>query len=147
MPGRLMPGRRTLVTALLGASVALNLLLAGIMLWTPAPPPRPRGFDRMLARIDAALPPADRPAFQAVLQADRDQYGTALTTLRASSNEVDRLMRQEPYDSAALTAAMRDWGEAWARFNASFSATLLRGLEQVSPAGRAAVADARRRGP
>ena len=44
-----------------------------------------RGFDRMVTRIEAALPEADRPRFHAVLVADRDRYAGALAAMRAAS--------------------------------------------------------------
>lgn len=139
-----MVQRRTLVLALLGASLALNLALGAMLAW----PARPqRGFERLLARLESVLPAADRAAFHAVVEAERAHYAGALATLRSAGAEVDRAMRQEPHDPAALRAAMAQWSAAWADFNAAFSETLVRALGQVSPAGRAAIADARRHSP
>ena len=141
----LRPSARTLVAALLGASLALNLVLGGLLLWKPAQPRAGRGFDRMVARIEASLPEADRPRFHAVLVADRDRYAGALAAMRAASAEVDAVMRREPYDAAALRNAMAAWSERWVAFNAAFTETLVHAMGEVSPQGRAQVA-ARRQG-
>jgi uncharacterized membrane protein len=138
---------RPLITALLGASLVLNLVLGGLLLWQPQPPPRTaRGFDRMIARIEAALPEPDRPQFHAVLTAGRERYAGPLNAMRAARAEVDAVMRREPYDPVALHGALTAWSEQQIAFNAAFSATLAEALGAVSPEGRAQVAAARRPG-
>lgn len=138
---------RPLVAALLGASLVLNLVLAGLLLWQPATPPRTaRGFDRMVARIAAALPESDRPRFQAVLAAGQAQYTAPLMAMRGARAEVDAVMRREPYDPAALQGALAAWSEQQVAFNSAFSAALAEALGAVSPEGRAQVAAARRPG-
>ncbi|MFC7539113.1 hypothetical protein ACFQU2_06065 [Siccirubricoccus deserti] len=60
------------MAGLLGASVVLNLVLGWLVLATPTPREhRGRGFDRMVARIEASLPEADRPVFRGVLDRER----------------------------------------------------------------------------
>ena len=90
----LRPSARALVAALLGASlVAEPGARRAAAVAAGAAARRGRGFDRMVARIEAALPEADRPQFHAVLVADRDRYAGALAAMRAASAEVDAVMR------------------------------------------------------
>lgn len=98
----------------------------------------------MINRIEATLPVDDRPKFRAVIDADRDRYAAELAALRAAGRRVDEAMAREPFDSAALDAALTDWSARWAEFNAAFTGTMVRAMEAVSPAGRAQIAAARR---
>ena len=141
------PSGRTLITALCGASLVLNLVFAGLLWWRPTPPPRGgRGFDRMVARIEANLPEPDRPLFQAVLAAERPRYAGSLAAMRAASAEVDAVMRRDPYDPVALRDALAAWAERMVAFNRDFGETLAEALAAVSPEGRAQIAAARRPG-
>jgi uncharacterized membrane protein len=138
---------RTVLAAVLGASLVLNLVLGGLMLWRPAPPNRgARGFDRMVGRIEAALPEADRPRFREVLAIEKDRYAESLASMRAASAEVDAVMRRTPYDPEALRAALQDWSARMTAFNAAFGDTLADALGAVSAEGRAKIAAARRPG-
>ena len=115
-----LPGGGAMLRAVLGASLALNLVLAGVLLaGLGRPAPQPRGFERMMARIETALPEADRPKFHAVLTAERDRYEAPLAALRAARAEVDAAMRREPFDPAALRAAMEEWSSRWVAFSAA----------------------------
>jgi uncharacterized membrane protein len=136
--------KATLLAALLGASVVLNLVLGWLVLATPTPREhRGRGFDRMVARIEASLPEPDRPVFRGVLEAERDHYAAALAALRASRAEVDSAMARDPFDPDALRLAMTRWSERWIGFNATFTETLVHAMAAVSPEGRARIAAAR----
>nr|WP_256476413.1 periplasmic heavy metal sensor [Siccirubricoccus soli] len=130
--------------ALLGASVVLNLVLGGLWL---AQPERgrggpARGFERMIGRLEASLPEADRPRFREVLQTERPRYAEALQALRASRAEVDAAMLRQPFDPAVLQQAMARSSERWAEFSTKFGETLALALAAVSPEGRARVAAA-----
>jgi uncharacterized membrane protein len=128
----------------LGASVMLNLVLGWLVLATPTPREhRGRGFDRMVARIEASLPQADRPVFRGVLDRERESYATALAALRASRAEVDAAMTRDPFDPEALRLAMTGWAERWTSFNARFTETLVHAMAEVSPEGRARIAAAK----
>lgn len=141
------PAARTVMAALLGASLVLNLVLGALVLWRPRPPVQAaRGFDRMVGRIEAALPPDDRPRFRDVLAAERDRYAAPLTAMRAASAEVDAVMRRTPYEPEALRAALQEWSVRMTAFNAAFGDTLADALGAVSPEGRAKIAAARRPG-
>jgi len=133
--------------AALGASVALNLVLAGLLLaGAPQPAAQPRGFERMVARVETALPEADRPKFHAVLEAERNRYEAPLAALRAARAEVDAAMTREPFEPEALRAAMQDWSDRWVAFSAAYRDMMVQAMAAISPEGRAQVAAARRGG-
>lgn len=141
-----LPGG-TILRAALGASVVLNLVLAGVLLAGPLrPATQPRGFERMVARIETALPEADRPKFHAVLEAERGRYEGPLAALRAARAQVDSAMMREPFDPAALRAAMQDWSDRWVAFSAAYRDMMVQAMAAISPEGRAQVAAARRGG-
>jgi hypothetical protein len=122
-------------------------VLAAVLLLRPAMPEhRGRGLDRMVNRIEAALPEADKPRFRAVLEAERETYATELAALRAAGTAVDAAMAREPFDPSALREALAAWSARWAAFNAVFTGTMVHAMEAVSPAGRAQIAAARRQG-
>ena len=140
----------------LGASLALNLVLGAMALGLvgasePAPPARQaageprRGFERMLARLETSLPESDRPAFRAVIEAERPRYDPPLQALRAARRAVDETLARDPFDPAALHAAMQDWSARSVAFNAVFADTLVHAMQAVSPQGRARIAEARER--
>ncbi len=145
-----LPRGGVVLGAALGASLTLNVALGGLLLAGPGRAQHGggsggRGFDRMVARIEHALPEADRPAFRAVLDAERGRYEGALADLRAARREVDAAMAREPFDPASLRAAMAAWSGRWTAFNAAFADTMVQAMAAVSPQGRAQVAAARRR--
>ncbi len=100
----------------------------------------------MIGRIEAALPAEDRPRFRAVLEAERPSYAGEFAAMRAAGAAVDEAMARDPFDPAALRAALRAWSARWAEFNLAFSETMVHGMESVSPAGRKQVAAARQQG-
>lgn len=107
---------------------------------------RGRGLDRMVNRIEAALPAEDRPRFRAVLDAEREGYAQELAALRAAGTTVDAAMAREPFDPAAMREALAEWSTRWAAFNTAFTGTMVHAMQAVSPAGRAQIAAARRQG-
>ncbi|WP_302479746.1 periplasmic heavy metal sensor [Roseicella sp. DB1501] len=136
-----------MLVAALGASLAVNLVLGAFLVFSGGPHERRgRGLDRLVSRIEAALPAEDRPKFRAVLDAERDRYAPQLAALRAASGKVDEATAREPFDAAALHAALDAWTERWAAFNAAFNGTMVHAMQAVSPTGRAQIAAARRQG-
>jgi uncharacterized membrane protein len=122
-------------------------VLAGLLLTRPAVPEhRGRGLDRMVNRIEAALPAPDRPKFRAVLEAERPGYAQELAALRAAGAAVDAAMARDPFDAAALRTALAEWSARWAAFNNAFTGTMVHAMQAVSPAGRAQIAAARQQG-
>ena len=100
----------------------------------------------MVNRIEAALPATDRPKFRAVLDAERESYAGELAALRAAGLAVDVAMARDPFDPAALRAALAEWSGRWALFNQAFTGTMVNAMQAVSPAGRAQIAAARYQG-
>ena len=140
------PSGRALLGGVLGASLALNLMLGGLLLFGPGRPEHRRGLDRMIDRIEAALPAADRPKFKAVLEAEHDRYAGPLAAVRSGGAEGDAAMARVPFDPEALRQAMAAWSARWAAFNEAFTETMVHAMAAVSPAGRAQVAAARQQG-
>jgi uncharacterized membrane protein len=140
--------------ALLGVSLALNaallafpgMLRPGTVVASAHPPRAERsGFERMVGRIEASLPVEDRPAFRQVMEAERSRYAPSLEAVRQARRGVDEAIRRDPFDEAALRAALEAFSARWVAFNDAFGETLVHALAAVSPAGRAQVAAARSR--
>lgn len=133
--------------AALGASLVLNAVLGGLLLSAPRPAEhRGRGLDRMIGRIEAALPAEDRPRFRAVLEGERESYAREFAAMRAAGVAVDEAIARDPFDPGALRGALADWTARWAEFNAAFSTTMVHAMEVVSPSGRKQIAAARQQG-
>ena len=62
----------------------------------------------LLARLEAALPEPDRPAFRQVIDAERPRYEPPLQALRAARRAVDEALARDPFDPAALRALRPD---------------------------------------
>lgn len=101
---------------------------------------------RLGLRVAGDPAEADRPAFCAVLGAERDRcYEGALAELRAARREVDAAVAGAPFDPAPPRAAMPAGSGRWTAFNAAFAVTMARAMAAVSPQVRAQVAAAGRR--
>ena len=149
LPRWLRPG--VVLPALLGVSLALNLALAAFPHAVfGRPPPRGGGggggFERMVDRMETALPEADRQGFRRVMAAEREHYTAPLEALRQARREVDAAILADPFDPERLRMAMADWQRRFIAFNDAFSDALVRGMAAVSPEGRAQVAATRGRG-
>lgn len=131
---------RKIATAIFGASLALNVVLAA---WI-ATHPQDRGpptIDKLQSRLIGDMPAADRPAFQAALEAERPNFVPAFRQLRTARAAVDGAMTAQPFDPEALRRAMRDMNRQWMTAADLFSEAMLKGLTQVSPEGRRAFVD------
>ncbi|MFC3125967.1 periplasmic heavy metal sensor [Pseudoroseomonas globiformis] len=128
----------------LGASLALNLVLAGVLWWQPAQ--NPHGPSRMQARIERLLPEADREAFRRAMQAGRAQYEPAHAGLREGFAEIQAALRQQPFDAARLRAAMAAGRTRWGEFSRLYEESLTQALGAISAEGRALVAQDIERG-
>ena len=147
---RPLPRGCALLGAALGASLAVGLVLGGLLLAGPGRAVHGgggggRGFNRMVGRIERALPEADRPAFRAVFDAERARCEGALAEVRAAREKVAAAMAREPLDPASPRSAMAAWSNRWTAFGAAFADTMTRAMAAIPPQGRAQVAAARRR--
>ena len=132
-------GLSTTLKAVLGASLALNLVL-GSLLWWRAPTPSP-GIWRMQARIERLLPEPVRPAFRQAMEAGRFRYEPALKGLGESQAAVQAALEQEPFDPNVLRTAMAASRARWGEFSRLFEEVLADGLSGVSPEGRRLIAE------
>ncbi|MDJ0387754.1 periplasmic heavy metal sensor [Roseomonas sp. E05] len=133
------PGLPVLLKGLLGASLALNLVL-GALLWQDSAPDLPP-VSRMQAHIERILPEPDRSAFRRAMEAGRPAYEPARAALRDSHAAVRAALTREPFDPAALRAAMAASRERWGEFGQLFEDSLAAGLSAISPEGRRLIAE------
>ncbi len=97
---------------LLLGSLALNLFFIGIMLAmavrAPAPTPStwdPDVFVRM-ERIAQTLPAGDAAILRAHVDAERATVANAQSTWQSDRDSIREVLRQEPFDAAALRSIM-----------------------------------------
>jgi len=129
----------TILKAALGASLALNLVLGGLLWWRP--PSTSPGIGRMQARIERILPEPDRPAFRQAMEAGRSRYEPTLKALSESQGAVHAALEREPFDPNVLRAAMAASRARWGEFSRLFEEVLAEGLSGVSPEGRRLIAE------
>jgi uncharacterized membrane protein len=130
---------------LLLGSLALNLFFVGIALAMAVRAPAAPSWDRnvfvRVERIAASLPMADGDVLRRQIKASTDAIEDAQSKYRAAQNGIHGVLRQEPFDSAALQAAMAKTRAARQNFDQSIHGIFLDAAAQMSPAGRRALAD------
>jgi uncharacterized membrane protein len=140
----LSPLRRRPLALML--SIALNAFLVALVaahLLAPrlaAGGPAPRGG--MVGRIIAVLPPEDAIRFQAQLDAGRPRYQPARDRIDAARHVLVETMAADPYNDAAVRAALTDYQDSWRAFSRQFDDVFLAALAALPPAVRAHVARA-----
>ena len=128
------------------ASIALNAFLVALVLAHVLAPrlaaggPAPRGG--MVGRIIAVLPPEDAIRFQARLDEGRPRYQPARDRIDAARHVLVETMAAEPYNPAAVRAALTDYQESWRAFSRQFDDVFLAALAALPPEARAHVARA-----
>mgnify|MGYP001601738606 CR=1 FL=1 len=141
---------------LLLGSLTLNLVFAGaagavaFQHATKLPPLQPivgmdRGVEQRFGRIAAALPANDATILRADFHAQAIQLTTAETQVRLSEQAIRDSLRAQPFDPAAVRAAMAQSSQAKDRFVELVHETVAGATAKMSPAGRQALADWRRR--
>jgi uncharacterized membrane protein len=136
---------------LLLASLALNLFFIGVggALLLPGdapdtPAPAATG-DRSVAgrieRIAVTLPREDAEKLRSAYQARRDEIDGARAAYRDRQETVRTRLRSEPFDLAALTAAMSEMRAARQNFDRRIHDFFAQQASQMSPAGRQKLAD------
>ncbi len=98
---------------LLLGSLALNLFFIGIavaMAIRPAPAPPPSTWDPdvfvRMERIAATLPADDTAILRAQINVDRSGLAAAQSAWQGDRVKIREVLRQEPFDPAALRSAM-----------------------------------------
>jgi uncharacterized membrane protein len=145
---RKLPWRQT---ALL-LSLALNLFLLAVIGTHML---RVRQFHRDIAsqtplqkgliEAEAALSPADRKAFDKALLAGEASFGPAADRMAIARYNLANAVLAQPYNPAATAAAFDRWQMSWEQFQAAFRTPLLSALDAISPQGRRALVEIRRR--
>lgn len=135
---------------LLWASLAVNLFFAGLvgshLLMGPAQRPA-AGLDGFIARLAAALPPADAERFRGVLDGERPWYGQARAAADRAHNRLADAIGGTPYDEGEARQRLQDWRARWNESSDRFGDGLLAAVRTLSPEGRQRLAAALRRPP
>ncbi|HYB55694.1 MAG TPA: periplasmic heavy metal sensor [Alphaproteobacteria bacterium] len=120
------------------ASLAVNLFVAGFFaahLLHRREPPGPSPM-AVLERISAPLPEKDKEILAAAWKADQAKLAGLSAELQAARREVRAKLIAEPFDSAALAAAMTDARMKHEALDAEFQAIIVDAATKFSPEGR-----------
>ena len=138
-----IPSRASSRWLLLG-SLALNLFFVGIAVAMAIRAPAP-AWDRnvfvRVERIAATLPPADSDLLRGQIAANRVTIEDAQTKYRAAQDTIRATLRQDPFDPAAMRAAMAQTRAARQNFDQTIQGVFAELASQMSSAGRHALAD------
>ena len=133
---------------LLLGSLALNLFfigIAGSMAVRHWIEPPPAALDRSdaarIGRIAATLPPADAELLRAQFAQQREAVETARETIRRTQDAIRAALRAEPFDVAAMRAAMTETRAARETFYQTLQSVVATAASQMTPAGRNKLAD------
>ena len=129
-----------LLRAGFGASLALNLVLGGLLLFRD-PGGGPADPRRLVAHMERLLPPGDREVFHARMEMGWETRDAARRRLRKAFAEVRASIGREPFDPAALQAALAATRTEGAGFGQSFDTNLVQAMGAISPEGRRRIAE------
>ena len=130
---------------LLLVSLALNLFFVGVVvaiaIRAPSTPARERDFFVRIDRLAATLPPADADLLRGGIKTSRAVIEDAQTKYRTAQDGIRDTLRQDPFDPAAMQAAMAKSRAARQNFDQVVQGVFASTAAQMSSAGRHAVAD------
>lgn len=130
---------------LLLGSLALNLFFVGVAVAMAIRAPEPSVWDRdvfvRVERLAATLPPADAALLRGGIDADRKAIEAAQMQYRSAQSDIRAVLRQEPFDAAAMRAAMSKTRAARQNFDQNLQGVFADAAAKMSPAGRRALAD------
>jgi uncharacterized membrane protein len=139
-----LPARGSSRWLLLG-SLALNLFFVGVALALAVRAPAPPSWDRnvfvRVERIAATLPPADADLLRGQIKANREAIESTQTIYQAAQDAIHATLRLEPFDDAAMRAAMAKTRAARQNFDQVIQGVFAGAAAQMSPAGRYGLAD------
>ncbi len=118
----------------LGASLALNCVLAGLLFWQDNH--HPRGVRGLQARMERVLTDQDRATFHTVMEANRPRYEAAQRAMRQARPLVSKAIGAEPFSEQALREAMAQNRQKWAAFSEAFENSMAEATAAISPEGR-----------
>jgi uncharacterized membrane protein len=96
-----------------------------------------------IERVARALPDADAALLRSRFDAGRADLAQRFQSLQEARRGVGQALRAEPFDAVALTAAYEAMQARSQEFQAAIHGVIKAVLPQLSPAGRAAVAERR----
>ena len=130
---------------LLLGSLALNLFFVGVAVAlavrAPAPPTWDRNVFVRVERIATTLPPSDADLLRGQINANRELIEDTQTKYRTAQDTIRVTLRQEPFDPAAMRAAMAKTRAARQNFDQVIQGVFAGVAAQMSGAGRQALAD------
>lgn len=136
-------------TRLLWTSLGFNLFAAALI---TAPhlshrhPPGPPDFDTIIARVARSLPPTDIGAFRAAMDRGRPDFDTGRIHLAEIRLQVARTLASPAFDPAAARIAFQAMRQQLRDGSERFDEHLIDALANVSPQGRAKLAETLSRG-
>jgi len=131
-------------------SLALNLFCIGVAgalvvrTYYSAPPvhaPVDRSAAARIDRLAATLPPPDAEKLRTEFRARAATVEPAREAYRRAQDAARAVLRTEPFDAAALRAAMRDTRAARVVLDEALHEVIAAAAAQMSPAGRNKLAD------
>ena len=130
---------------LLLGSLALNLFFLGAVLAMVIRAPVPSYWDRdvfvRVERLAATLPGADADLVRGAMNANHAAIDAAQARYHDAREQVHAVLRQEPFDPAALRAAMAETRAARQAYDQVIHGLFASAATQMSAAGRHALAD------
>ena len=144
-PVRLLEPWRTRV---LWVSLGLNLFAASMLavphLWRGRPGSL-ASFDALVERMSGRLPAADGVRFRDTMARERPWFDASRQALATKREAVAHQVAQEPFDPAAVRAALVEMQTGLRESMGRFDDSLVMAMGQMSPEGRAGLAEALRR--
>ena len=126
-------------------SLALNLFFVGVAVAMSIRAPAPSYWDRdvfvRVERLAATLPPADADLVRGAMNANRGVIAAAQLKFQEAREHIHNMLRQEPFDPAALRAAMAESRAARGAYDQLVQGIFATTAAQMSGAGRHALAD------
>ena len=147
-----MTARRwiTVLGTALVVSLAVNLFFGGVIAGHRLGPRgqldqqlNPARLQLGIERVARVLPEADAELLRSRFDAGRADLVQRFLALQEARRGVGQALRAEPYDAAALTAAYEAMQARSQALQAGIHDIIKAVLPQLSPAGRAAVAERR----
>jgi uncharacterized membrane protein len=123
-----------ILKAALGASLALNLVFAGLLFWPDAG--RPHGARGLQARMERVLPAEDRATFHRVMEENRPRWEPLEQAMRQARPQIGRAIGAEPFSEQALREAMAQGRQRWHDFSGVYEDSLAKATAAISPDGR-----------
>jgi uncharacterized membrane protein len=129
--------------ALLFGSLALNLFFVGVTaaLLVRSPATTPRNVATRIERLADSLPAADGDTLRLNFTAQRNAVETARAGYDNAREGIRAVLRREPFDSAAMQAAMSKARAARQNYDQVLQAMLAKAAAEMSRAWRHGMAE------